>query len=409
MNSLKIAYVVQRYGPEVNGGSETHCRLLAERMARTHRVDLLTTRAVDYTTWKNEYPEGVTELNGVCVRRFGVDHPRNLRKFNKASRRIFHGPHTEEDEVAWMKLQGPYSSRLLEYIAANRGAYDVFVFQTYLYATTFGGLPLVADRAILVPTAHDELPMYLGIFDKIIPRARRVLCLTPEELAFLRRRFPQSNLNAEVIGVGLDPPPAPAPDSHWDRIRNQIGESPFILYVGRIDESKGCKTLFEYFERYIAESQSVDLKLVMVGKPVMSLPNHPRVVVTGFVPEATKFHAIRNCRLMVLPSPYESLCIAALEAWMLRKPVLANGNCAVLRGQCMRSNGGLWYSDYPEFREGMNELLGNDRLSAALGCQGERFVRNHCAWEQVDGKLDRILYSVASSSPQARAGRTAAS
>ena len=399
--SLRIAYVVQRYGPEVNGGAETHCRFLAERIARTHSVDVLTTRAIDYTTWKNEYAEGVAELNGVRVRRFGVDQPRNPRKFNKASTRIFHGTRTEEDEAAWMRLQGPYSSRLFEYIAGNRAAYDVFLFQTYLYATTFWGLPLVADRAILVPTAHDELPIYLGVFDKIVPRARCLLCLTPEELAFLKRRFPQSDLKAEVIGVGLDPPAAPAPDPQWERIRKQIGDSPFILYVGRIDESKGCKILFEYFERYLAGSSSVNLKLVMMGKPVMSLPNHPRLIVTGFVPEATKLHAIRNCRLMVLPSPYESLCIAALEAWMQQKPVLANGNCAVLRGQCVRSNGGLWYSDYREFCEGLNELLSNDQLSQTLGRQGEMFVRKHCTWEQVDEKLDRILKQVASSSPRA--------
>jgi len=306
-----------------------------------------------------------------------------------------------------MKLQGPYSSRLIEYLAENRTAYDVFVFQTYLYCTTYFGLPLVSDRAVLVPTAHDEPPIYLGIFDKVIPKARYLLYLTPEERAFLQRRFPQFDLKGEVVGLGVDPIPEPAPDPQWNQIRERIGNSPFILYVGRIDESKGCKTLIEYFERYVAESTRQNLKLVMVGKPVMPVPDHPQLVVTGFLPEATKLHAIRNCRLMVVPSPYESLCIAALEAWMLRKPILANGNCAVLRGQCIRSNGGLWYADYAEFREGMNCLLGDDSLAETLGRQGEMFVRNNYTWQEVERKLNRILSSVAVS-PSGEIGRPVA-
>ena len=158
MNRLRIAYVVQRYGLEVNGGSEVHCRLLAERLARFHDVDVLTTCAIDYVTWKDEYPEGVTSLNGVSVRRFKVDYPRN-KAFDEMSSRVFGGPHTEEDEIQWMKLQGPYSSKLLAWLDEHKTSYNVFVFQTYLYCTTFFGLPIVSDRAVLVSTAHDEPPI----------------------------------------------------------------------------------------------------------------------------------------------------------------------------------------------------------------------------------------------------------
>jgi len=394
MKPLRIAFVVQRYGLEVNGGSEAYCRFLAERMAKTHHVDVLTTRAIDYVTWKDEYPEGAVDINGVTVRRFGVDYPRNTLEFDKASQRVFGGPHKAEDEIRWMKLQGPYSSRLIEYLAEKRAAYDVFIFVTYLYCTTYFGLPLVSDRALLIPTAHDEPPIYLGIFDELISKARFLLYLTPEERSFLQRRFPQYDLKGEVVGLGVDPLPELEPDPLWEQILGRIGNCPFILYVGRIDESKGCKTLLEYFERYVAESARQNLKLVMVGRPVMPVPDHPQLVAPGFLPESTKLHAINNCRLMVLPSPYESLCIAALEAWMLRKPVLANGNCAVLRGQCIRSNGGLWYTDYEEFREGMNCLLDDDSLAVTLGRQGEMFVRSHYTWQEVERKMNRILSSV---------------
>src|SRR6266542_1766579 len=105
MSRLRIAFVVQRYGMEVNGGAEVYCRILAERLARNHRVDVLTTRAIDYVTWRDEYPEGAVDINGVCVRRFGVDAPRDTREFDHMSQRIFGSPRTEEDEIRWMKLQ----------------------------------------------------------------------------------------------------------------------------------------------------------------------------------------------------------------------------------------------------------------------------------------------------------------
>lgn len=197
---------------------------------------------------------------------------------------------------------------------------------------------------MLVPTAHDEWPIYLSIFDKIFERARYLICNTPEELAFLRKRFFSLDLKGEVVGVGFDPVSELPPDSQWKALRERIRSSQLLLYVGRIDESKGCGTLLEFFQRYIAEFSKRDLKLVMIGKPVMEVPDHSQLLTAGFVPEATKFHAIRACRFMVAPSPYKSLCFAAIEAWLMRKPVLANGNCSVLRGQCMRSNGGLWYA-----------------------------------------------------------------
>jgi glycosyltransferase involved in cell wall biosynthesis len=396
MQRLRIAYVVQRYGVEVNGGSETHCRGLAERLARNHDVEVLTTRAMDYVTWKDEYPEGTADINGVRVRRFGVDHPRRPAEFDEASRTVFVEAHTEKDELRWMKLQGPYSSPLLAYLEQKRSDYDIFLFQTYLYATTYFGLPLVSDRAVLIPTAHDELPIYLDIFDKIFREARYLLCLSPEELAFLKRRFFDIGLKGEVIGSGIDPIPDLPLDPQWEQLRERLGDSRFVLYVGRVDESKGCGILIEFFQRYIAEVSGTDLKLLMVGKAVMPVPDLPWIVASGFVPEATKYWAISQCEFMVAPSPYESLCIAALESWLLGKPVLANGDCAVLRGQCVRSNGGLWYANYEEFREAMNCLLNDDALVRALGTQGEAFVRKTYTWEEMDRRLMGVLSSIAS-------------
>ena len=71
-----------------------------------------------------------------------------------------------------------------------------------------------------------------------------------------------------------------------------------------------------------------------------------------------------------MPSYFESLSMVALEAWALGRPVLANARCDVLKGQCIRSNAGLYYENYEEFVEALYSLESNGPLNARLGRTG---------------------------------------
>ena len=73
MTKEKIAFIVVRYGKDINGGAEYHCRMLAERLVNDYDVEVLTTCVKNYVTGDNEYPEGEEILNGVLVRRFYSD------------------------------------------------------------------------------------------------------------------------------------------------------------------------------------------------------------------------------------------------------------------------------------------------------------------------------------------------
>jgi len=386
IDKMKLAFVVQRYGLEVNGGAELLCRQIAEHLSKYFTIEIITTCAIDYVTWKNEYPEGTSPLNNVTVHRFPVDYPRDKIKFNQFSERIFQRPHTIVDEIQWMRLQGPYSSKLLEFIEINKNTYDFFIFFTYLYCTTYFALPLVFNKAILVPTAHDEPPIYLSIFNDLFKLPKAIIYNSEEERNFVNLKFKTETIPHDIIGTGIEVPDTIDPSA----FERHYGLQDFIVYVGRIDESKGCKELFDYFIRYKMEYPS-SLKLVLLGKAVMEISNHPDIFPLGFVSEQDKFNCIMASELLIMPSRFESFSIVLFEAWHCNRPVLVNGNCEVLKGQCIRSNGGLWYSNYEEFKECFEILLKNQNVRKNLGENGKCFVDENYRWEIVERKYLRFI------------------
>ena len=107
---MKLAVVVQRYGQAINGGAELHARYIAEHLARHADVEVLTTCATDYVTWRNEHPAGTEQVNGVPVRRFRVAHERDPQKFGRRSHQVFLRTHSLSDELKWLDAEGPAST-----------------------------------------------------------------------------------------------------------------------------------------------------------------------------------------------------------------------------------------------------------------------------------------------------------
>ena len=113
---MKLAFVVQRYGAAIAGGSEGHCRQLAERLASRHDITVLTTTARDYVTWENAYRPGETVEGGVRVIRFPVAHPRRLKTFADLSDEVFDGGAPREREESWFRENGPETPALLDHL-----------------------------------------------------------------------------------------------------------------------------------------------------------------------------------------------------------------------------------------------------------------------------------------------------
>ena len=401
---MRVAWVVPRYGEEIGGGAEEVCRRVVELLRHDIESVVLTTCALDYRTWRDHFPAGEAEVNGVRVVRFSVPEPRDPAVFDELSREAL----ARRDDRAlgwrWMRAQGPGAPELADHLRLHRDDYDVVCFVPYLYATTADSIGLVADRALLQPCAHDEPPLRLAVYGDIFAAPRTLVFNTPEERALIESRFGTDDRPRFEIGLGVDKPPP----SDSDRFRERYAiDGRYVLCLGRLEPSKGTDEAIELFSA--ARARHPDLSLVLVGRQHMELGDLDGVVVTGFVDEQTKHDALAGADVVLLPSPYESLSIAALEAWSHGRPTLANARSDVLRGQTVRSSGGLWYSEAAEFHEALDLLLEHPPLAETLGIQGRRWVEASGGWPRVRELWLQALAAAASPAARAKAVGSAVS
>ncbi len=399
---MKVCFVVQRYGLEVNGGAEAYTREVAEHLAKLpgYEVSCLTTCAVDYTTWKNEYEPGVSDLNGVKVERIANTRERDPASFNKLSEKVLGAaasrtPLSREKEEDWMEKQGPCCPDLPKRLEQIRGEYDVFIFVCYLYYTTYFGLPVVSDKAIFIPTAHEETPIHLGIFEKMFTLPAAFYYNTVEEKELTNKLFADSLNkpdNGGKGGVGVELPSG----IDGEAFKQKYKLDDFMLYVGRIDENKCCPELFRYFTEYKKRHPNSGLKLVLMGKPVIEIPKRDDIVSLGFVSEEDKFSGLAACKFLVLPSKFESLSIVVLEAMKMNRPVLVSADCPVLKGHALRSNAGLYYSGFLEFEGCVDYLLGHPEEADKMGANGVVYVDNDYSWDKICEGYDRLIREVIS-------------
>ena len=104
--------------------------------------------------------------------------------------------------------------------------------------------------------------------------------------------------------------------------------------------------------------------------------------------------ALEAATVVVVPSPYESLSLLALESFAVGTPVLANARSEVLVDHCIKSNAGLYYSDRDEFSECLRLLVADHRLRASRGAHGRDYVRKNYRWDVILAKYERMFAQI---------------
>ena len=385
----KIAFVVQRYGEEVIGGSESECRMYAERLTPYYDVEVITTCAIDHLTWRNDHAPGVSTLHGVTVRRFPVSRERDLGRFFQLSQQLTAkgSGRTEEEIEEWLRVQGPVADGAIDYLCEHAGEYKVVLFMTYLFYLTAVGLPRFPGRSILIPTAHDEWSMYFACYREIFEYARGFVYNSEAEHRFVDSLFLETAGKPSItIGAGVEYPAGLLPD-----IRERFGITrPYVLYCGRVEGAKGCDRLIDYFAAYKRRFGG-ELMLVLTGKVDMPLPQREDLLALGFVSEEEKYALMASSVAFALASQFESLSIVVLESLMMGRPVLVNGECEVLRDHAVISKAGLWFRDADEFCGALRYLLTHPAEYAQMCENGRRYVAESYNWSAILARLRGLI------------------
>ena len=390
-----MGFVTVRYGNEISGGAEFHCRMIAERLAPDYDVEVITTCAQDYMTWDNVYPPGADEVNGIPVQRFPTIQPRE-ESFGQRTAWLISHPHTLRDEMDWFHAQGPNAPALLDYILARRAEVDVFFFVGYLYYPTVFGLRLVPEKSLLLPTAHDEPYIYFKWYHAMVRAPRGFVYNTPEEQRLFNDLFGVDYIPGEVAGMGIDVPTNVNPA----RVRQKYGiDGPYVYFAGRISHSKNCQELIDFFVRYKELRPADPVKLLLTGTAEFLLPAQDDIVNLGFLPAADARTDIADIMAgadaFILPSKLESLSIVTLESMAVGTPVLCNGASDVMRGHCLRSNAGLFYDTFDEFAASLDVLRNTPGLRARMGENGRNYVTANYLWDNVLAKYRQMIDMVA--------------
>jgi glycosyltransferase involved in cell wall biosynthesis len=384
----KIALINQRYGNEVNGGSEYYTQKLAEHLTPYYDVEVLTTTARDYDTWAPYYPDGDQFVNGIAVKRFHVEKQRPKIRFRVINKLLYFFPCLGEFlEPFWIRAQGPYCPALIRYIEAQKDAYDAFIFVTYLYYTTAVGLPVVKEKAIFVPTAHDEYCIYFGLYRQLFQKAKGIAYLTEEEQNFAQKLFKNETVPHRIAGSGIELPKHVDVDDFREKYNI---DSDYVVYVGRVEKGKNCDELFEYMTRFNKKADT-PIRLVVVGKMMMEAPESEYIQCLGFVSEEEKYAAMAGAKLLIMPSEHESLSLVVLEAMAQGTPVMVNGRCDVLEGHCIKSGAGISYRDFDGFEAGIKKIFSDSYAYEKMKTAGIQYVKENYNWDNTVEKYRELI------------------
>lgn len=396
----RIAFVIQRYGEKVLGGAEQYCKMIAESLSANFDIDVITTTAQDSITWKNFYPTGKERINDVTVIRFPVDKRRNIKSFNRLTRRLMFSGSSQsiEDGEKWLHAQGPISEKLFSYLEKHSEDYEYFFFFTALYPIAYYGIQKVRHKAILIPLAHDEPVMDFPVFRKLFHLPIYMIFSTPEERDFIYSSFRNYHIRSSVIGSGVQPGLTSSgqnKSASYSFINSfsfpfDIGDK-FVLYAGRIDPGKGIYELIDYFDRYIKNSGK-KIKLIVLGSGhSLDTGGNPSIIQAGFVEDTVKNFLFEHAEAVINPSYFESFSLVLLEAWHYKTPVLVNGRCEVLKGHVMRSGGGLCYNNYEEFKTNLSLILENKKMADRFAVNGRKYYLANYSWNIIRKKYLSVI------------------
>ena len=407
----RIAFVVTGYGQDINGGTEQHCRMLAERLVDDYKVEVLTTCVKDYVKGENVLPAGEEWIHKVLVRRFEARpvcpdlHSYYVRKSRwiRRLRKFFYQlgilrflsclhpvwTYMKEIEEKVMQSYVFYSPKLISYVQEHQNDYKAIIPINISYPLAYYVSSCVPKKTILIPTMHYESSTFRAIYTSVFTNVFYIGFNTIAEQKLAEDIFSRQSMASHgIISVGIDE----VVDADWKTTKRKYNlPDEYLLYVGRIDPGK-LHHIVQYYLSYRKKYSSSNLKFVLVGRLFSQPVQHPDIIYTGFVDDEEKYVIIQHAKIIVNPSKFESLSLILLEGMSRGKAMLVNGKCAVLKEHCQRSNGAaLYYLDKADFISKLHNIESCEELRMQMGIKGKIYFRENYSWNIIMEKLRQVI------------------
>ena len=409
----KVAFVVIRYGQNMNGGAEQHCRMLAERLVTHYDVEILTTCVKDYVKGTNELPEGEEWIDDILVRRFPVapiqpelhkEYERNAKVSRRLRKHLYqlgllkfvasiHPKWTYNAEVEhkYMQSHPLYSPTLVSYVQNYKGKYKAIIPITMVYPPVYYAALYAAEKAILIPTMHYEGSTFRSIQTDVFTRVAYVGFNTTAEEQLAKNIFGNRMSPHGIISVGIED----SVDADWKVTKEKYNlPEEYLLFVGRIDKGK-LDHIIQYYLDYKKKYSGSSLKLVLVGGLFSETFRHPDIFYTGFVSETEKYAIIQHAKVFVNPSKFESLSLILLEGMSRGKAMLENGKSAVFKKHRIKSDGAaFYYKGKRDFISKLNRIESSDELRVEMGRKGREYVAANYNWKIIMDRLKKAIEAI---------------
>ncbi len=180
------------------------------------------------------------------------------------------------------------------------------------------------------------------------------------------------------------------------RERYNLGDSPTVLYMGRLQKRKGVDVLVEAFTASGVE----DASLLIVGPDEGMLPTlraladgDPRIVFTGYLDGEARLGALAAGDVFALPAIGEGQPMAALEAMAVGMPVVLSPGCNLDEAEAAGA-GYVVEASADAVAEKLSLLLGDAALRRKMGQRARQLVMERFSWDGVAEQLEDLYTSL---------------
>ena len=265
-------------------------------------------------------------------------------------------------------MRGPHSAALERFIQENVHRYDLVITHNTVFKTARvaiesarrNGVPVIA-----VPHAHLDDDFYH--FQDVAGMAAQADLVLAAPLAACDYFKKRGARRVEHMTPGCDAGERFTEDDEVSFGKVLRIDEPFVLVLGRKSAAKGYSKIVDAVDRV---STRRPVKTVIIGPDDDRLPlDSSNAIYLGPQPRDVLRGALRRCVALANMSSSESFGIVLLEAWLARKPVIANRGCAAFADLAEHGVNALLVDD-ATLEVAIETLLTRPDLARELGERG---------------------------------------